>query len=75
MIQQAVVTMSSALFRTESRGAHVREDFPERNDEKWLKHTLAWWSMNGGVRLNTREVQMTTLTDDVDSIPLDIRSY
>ena len=75
MIQQAVVTMSSALFRTESRGAHVREDFPERNDEKWLKHTLAWWSMNGGVRLNTREVQMATLTDDVDSIPLNIRSY
>ena len=75
MIQQAVVTMSSALFRTESRGAHVREDFPERNDEKWLKHTLAWWSMNGGVRLNTREVQMKTLTDDVDSIPLNIRSY
>ena len=42
LVVQAVVTMDSALNRTESRGAHAREDFPDRDDKQWMKHTLAW---------------------------------
>src|SRR5690606_22577854 len=42
LISQAVVTMDSALNRTESRGAHAREDFPNRDDKEWMKHTLSW---------------------------------
>ena len=42
LIGQAVVTVAGGLNRTESRGAHAREDFPDRDDEHWMKHTLAW---------------------------------
>ncbi len=58
LLDIAEVTAVSALARTESRGAHSRDDHPDRDDEKWLKHTLAWME-NGGVRLDYKPVNMT----------------
>ena len=58
LLDCAEATVASALARTESRGAHYREDFPERNDSDWLKHTLAF-AAEGGPRLKTRPVTIT----------------
>ena len=68
LIAQSKVTLYSALNRTESRGAHAREDFTERDDEKWLVHSLAWLDKNGAIKLGTRPVNMHTLTNKVKSI-------
>ena len=75
MMSQGLVSLHSAIGRTESRGAHAREDFPERDDANWLKHTLAWLRPDGSVRLAYRPVHLQPLSNDVASIPPSKRVY
>ena len=79
LISQATVTMHSAFNRKESRGAHAHEDFPNRDDATWMKHTIGWFDgwggKGGGVRLDYRPVHEYTLSDDVEYINPKARVY
>ena len=75
LLRQAVATMFSARNRTESRGAHAREDFSERDDENWMKHTLIWLNGTEPPAVDYRPVHMYTLTDEAQVIPPKPRVY
>ena len=74
LMRQAVVTVHAAANREESRGGHAREDFPDRDDENWMKHTLTWFE-EGKVRIDYRPVHTYTLTDEVKYIEPKARVY
>ena len=79
LLAQAVVTMDSAANRKESRGAHVNEDYPDRDDAGWMKHTITtftgWGGEGGATAIDYRPVHDYTLTDDVDYIKPKKRVY
>jgi succinate dehydrogenase / fumarate reductase flavoprotein subunit len=75
LLDQAVATMHSAEQRLESRGAHAREDFPDRNDDEWMKHTLVKVDEAGKTSFEFRPVHMYTMTDEVEVVPPKKRVY
>ncbi len=75
LLSQAQTIIQGALNREESRGGHAREDFPDRIDSTWMKHTLAWVDDAGKVKFDYRPVHMYTLTDEIDVIPPKKRVY
>ncbi len=75
LLRQSLATIHSARNRTESRGAHAREDHPARDDANWMKHSLAWVDDAGQVRFDYRPVELDTRSGDVEAIPPQVRAY
>jgi succinate dehydrogenase / fumarate reductase flavoprotein subunit len=75
LMAQSVVSLNGAANRTESRGGHAREDYPDRDDENWMKHSYIWVDENGACRFDYRPVHMNTMSDEVQTIPPQKRVY
>ena len=75
LVRNGAATMAGAEARQESRGAQAHDDFPDRDDANWMKHTLAWVGDDGEVALGYRPVKMQTLTNEVQVFPPKKRVY
>jgi succinate dehydrogenase / fumarate reductase flavoprotein subunit len=75
LLYQSLATLYSAYNRKESRGSHAREDYPDRDDDNWLKHTFVWINEEGENKFGYKPVELKTLTDEVETVKLKARTY